>query len=384
MSLVLVVLISGSIAFAQIPNDYFSAYRSKAVVVPGSIVVPTVVDVPIARNIDPRQEFLIVEEGSGRITPSYYIDSKRTTAHPVTAYTEGQGYYLVDSNYTSDVRYDLPEVGVGRATIQLQTDVPVLASQINLIVGKNSPLPMSVSITAVGDLGRTTVRAESPLSNEMIQFIPTRSQTWEIAFTYSQPLLISEVELVEDDPQQINERYLRFLAQPGESYGIYAYPDRFVPVTYDEGGNLYYETEVLKLPSPVFVPNVRYVPADVDNDGIRDVVDNCISVANQDQLDIDRNGQGDACQDFDRDGYMNNLDNCPNLPNRDQRDEDGDGIGDVCDKEESRFTERLPWVPWAGMGIAGFVLIGLFAFVAMRPMKQEVTTDGPGILPPTP
>jgi len=86
---------------------------------------------------------------------------------------------------------------------------------------------------------------------------------------------------------------------------------------------------------------------DVDNDGFLDSVDNCPSIANN-QDDTDRDGKGDACalicmpemgtrtgRDFDRDRVDDGCDPCPRSPQKDSQgrilDEDGDGDYDACD-----------------------------------------------------
>ena len=58
---------------------------------------------------------------------------------------------------------------------------------------------------------------------------------------------------------------------------------------------------------------------DGDGDGVFAPEDNCPSVFNPDQMDVDLDTVGDAC------------DNCPAGINRDQADADGDGSGDICD-----------------------------------------------------
>jgi len=60
---------------------------------------------------------------------------------------------------------------------------------------------------------------------------------------------------------------------------------------------------------------------DLDDDGIPDYVDNCITAFNPDQLNSDGDSYGDSC------------DNCQYADNEDQADYDGDGIGDVCDPD---------------------------------------------------
>lgn len=71
---------------------------------------------------------------------------------------------------------------------------------------------------------------------------------------------------------------------------------------------------------------------DIDNDTVLNTVDNCVNIANPDQLDTDNDGLGNVCDDDDDDdGVLDENDNCPLLPNPGQEDADNDGIGDVCD-----------------------------------------------------
>lgn len=97
--------------------------------------------------------------------------------------------------------------------------------------------------------------------------------------------------------------------------------------------------------------------ADTDDDGVNDGVDNCPSVANTDQLNTDNDTQGNACDsdddgdgvsdsdettqgsnpllnDSDGDGDNDGADNCVLVANADQLNSDSDSQGNVCDTDD--------------------------------------------------
>jgi hypothetical protein len=76
---------------------------------------------------------------------------------------------------------------------------------------------------------------------------------------------------------------------------------------------------------------------DTDGDGVFDPYDNCVSIANASQANVDFDAQGDACDsssnttDTDGDRVPDDSDNCPAAANPTQQDSDHDGLGDACD-----------------------------------------------------
>ncbi len=89
--------------------------------------------------------------------------------------------------------------------------------------------------------------------------------------------------------------------------------------------------------SVFFIDDVFYAScnSDLDNDGILNEDDNCLTTPNADQADMDEDGQGDVCDDdIDGDDILNEVDNCPTTYNPNQADYDYDGMGDACDDDD--------------------------------------------------
>ena len=92
--------------------------------------------------------------------------------------------------------------------------------------------------------------------------------------------------------------------------------------------------------------------ADTDTDGVCDSNDNCPAIINANQKDSDADGTGDSCDickndatnDGDGDqicagvgygtGMTGDRDNCPSVSNSNQSNVDGDALGDLCDDED--------------------------------------------------
>lgn len=114
-------------------------------------------------------------------------------------------------------------------------------------------------------------------------------------------------------------------------------------------------------PSISTITHFVVLPPDSDGDGWPDycIVDNCPTIPNPNQEDIDLDDVGDVCDtcpndaendadgdgvcgdvdpcpydaldDVDGDGVCGDVDNCPDTYNPDQMDSDNDGVGDACE-----------------------------------------------------
>jgi len=79
--------------------------------------------------------------------------------------------------------------------------------------------------------------------------------------------------------------------------------------------------------------------SDADGDGVEDALDNCESIVNSGQSDLDADNLGDACDDdIDGDGVENDSDDFPEDA-AETMDSDGDGVGDNEDAFDFDATE---------------------------------------------
>lgn len=367
-----------SVSAEQIPTSgaemMTSAFQKYKEISATTIKVPTVVEVSLPNDFFNRFDFAVIDTASSIPQPYLFIESLRIARTPVSVDVQG-GEKMLDGDTRSFTEFALPQSGQGQTSLVLTSTKSMSLSGMTFFLDQFVALPSFIEIRANTDSGEKIVLARSQMHSNTVVFPKTVAKEWTVSFTYGQMLRITEIVLNDETAGMTGTRILRFLAQPKHDYRVYFDADRSVPMRVGEAGNLASDKGVLRLADISTQTNPLFVLADTDGDSIPDMRDNCVSTANSDQTDIDENGRGDVCDDFDKDGRVNSIDNCPNDPNSNQSDVDGDKIGDVCDKEESRVTEKYPWLPMAGIGFAGLVLAVLFSVTAhsMLTKKEEKT-----------
>jgi hypothetical protein len=370
VSLLALVLPSISLAQASVPLNRqnnsaldLSAYRQVKTITGLNILVPTVIEIPFTETNLERSDFMVVDEMSKSALPYYF---KTETAYRQAYYTaqtipsSADYYKMTDNNSRTYAEFNLQGEEANVVTVNLYSDQAITSTALTTLLDANVALPTTIEIYAKVGGAYKTVLASTKMSQQTVKFPETTASEWRIVFNYAQPLRISELRLVQNNVDKISQNSIRFLAQPNGYYKIYFDPDRSVVVSTSEAGNLISDEDVLLWGQVVTTPNSFYKKADVDQDNVPDYIDNCVSIYNPEQTDINNNGRGDACDDYDKDGLNNEKDNCPNIPNLNQKDIDHDGIGDACDSEESRITEKYKWIPWLGIVFALGVIIVLF------------------------
>ena len=378
---VLIILFFVSIMPVWANETITTDYYQKQIYVPATDrVVPTVVEVLLPEIVPYNEKFVVVENTTDRFIPYRLHTNTEVIPHQwqvaVPAVGVGDESALVDGDLDTAVDFPITrDAEVHTAHITLSADEAVTTAQLELRLDRFVAVPSTVEVVYVDPVSNQYVvaLAETEMSSTVITFPEITTTEIMLAFTYTQPLRVSEVTVRNTAATIEKTQGVRFLAQPDTSYTLYYQSDSTEGVPVPEAGNLSADEGILPIYNLDSVPNPDHRPFDRDDDGVPDRYDNCVGVANPDQVDLDQNNRGDACDDFDRDGHINVTDNCIEQPNRNQLDTDGDGVGDACDNEESRFTEANPWIPWFGMGTALVVILLLFMIVGLGPERRRDT-----------
>ncbi len=371
-ALVVLTAMLATTTFA-VSNEITSAFQKVKYVSNIDIKVPTVVELPFSiEEYIERDLFAVYENETKSFQPNIFVENE-VKAIPLSvssSYVTSLDSRLVDGKYNSYVEYPLPDTYQGYVEFFVTASEPITTSELSVFLDDNVAFPSLVEIRVGDSKNNSIILAKTKMRSTRVVFPETTADKWIVRLEYVQPLRIVELRFNQNVKTKASSG-VRFLAQPENTYNVYYNPDRAVKVPVGEVPNLRGDAGVMTLGAVLGENNPEYVRADIDGDGIPDKLDNCVSVANAEQADVDGNGRGDACDDFDRDRVLNNVDNCPNIPNENQTDTDADGIGDACDGEESRITEKYGWLPWFGMSIAVFVIFILFYFTLKGGAKKK-------------
>ncbi len=317
---------------------------------------------------------LVYDKSDKRFIPSLVI-KKQEFAKPFVVSGGGSNpEALTDGRLDTYSEFDLNEADMmQRSEIVFDFGGAVKTQGFKIYLPDNVRLPNKVLVYDM-DHAKILLNNEKVTDN-IIRYPETESRQIAVRFEHIQPLRIAEFEFL--SKSQKVKRSIRFLALPNHEYRIYAGKEYHIAVRYgSEMPNLEDEKELfeIKESSLSFVDNSAFKEPDSDNDGVIDKFDNCVNVKNPDQKDIDKNGRGDACDDFDRDGVINSRDNCPLEPNVAQTDSDRDGLGDVCDKEENRFFEKNKWLVWFAFGLVLLLFVVMF-MVLLKSKPKDVVSE---------
>jgi hypothetical protein len=371
--------------FVFATSDVRASFRSVATVEVPEMQVPTVVEISAPSYIEADRHIGIYNVTDDVFVPyDVRYTTPRVTPVTISSYgfsaTELAG--LTDLVTSTTVDFLLQETATTRSIVTLiyTFDAPITSDTLRMSLSQYAVLPENVSVRAqVDGVMQRVVANISPKTNT-VTFPQLTAATWEVTLEYVQPLRFTELSFVNKN-NAASSASVRFLAHPDTAYELYHNPEVIVAQNVGERPNILNATDIVTARMTDDRVNPLYTPADTDKDGVIDATDNCPRLENGDQEDVDGNGRGDACEDFDRDGVVNQLDNCRDMPNRTQEDIDRDGIGDTCDTEESRITERYPWIVWVALTGAALVFVGLF-FMALR-HKEPEPIDGTTPTSPT-
>lgn len=350
-----------------------SPFESVMHIVP-AVRIPTVVEVPVSGEAFRIGDYAVLEDRTGSFQSGLYREGDAVAAASIRVDAEGaaDAGAIADGSVATWAEFpvvaDTEEAAVA---LHFRADRTISSTGFSLKLEPFVAQPRFVQVSVPGkEQGEARIiLAKTAFAGSAVRFPKTVSDRFDVTFWYAQPLRLSEISFFDESVIRKNGS-LRFLARPGESYSVLFGSDGPVDIPQAEPANLADDRDILRLPAVSPVSNPSFVPSDTDKDGIPDRSDNCTREANPSQQDENRNGRGDACDDYDKDGIINANDNCQAAPNRNQQDADGDGAGDACDDEESRILERNAWLLWVVIAVGGAVVAGLFASTMLQNRKK--------------
>ena len=361
-----------NLVYAETGEIDLTVFETNYTVDVGELIKPTVVSIEL-----PDEQYygmaIIEDEDVSTSQPYITIKNKKETSFKVNSVSAltGSSNNLFDEDFTTTTEFDL-DADEGLAFIEFEANQEITSDNLRLYLDNNVALPYEVAIYADVNNEWKTVVANTKLYSSSVSFPETKSKKWKLELKHSQPLVVREIIL--NDTEVHSSEYqieVRWLARSGKTYSIYTDAATYVYIPTSERGELEgEELEVLSLDVGDSSSNPLFKEPDYDDDGVPDIKDNCVKLANSQQTDKDENNKGDDCEDDDGDNILNYTDNCPEHPNSNQRDEDDDGIGDECDDEESRITEKNTWLPWGVMGLSALIVVLLILHTIKREKKN--------------
>jgi hypothetical protein len=355
----------------------FTKYQDYGNVPTLNIKIPSVVEVGLVPDQIRVSDFGVYDSTAKMFVPYRFIPSNQTVQKTLSVQDINNGKIipsLSDDNQMTDYQFEVPSnTGKwGKADLYLKYDRVIKSNSISLSLSDYVKLPSSITLQAVINGKWVVLLNQVNPTTSIINFPETKSDLWRLEIEYTQPLRVQEITL-NDLSDQSPKAVMRFLALPNHEYQIFANPEYMIRdyTDYIESSDLINPITLVYGGSVSFVLNKAFVPVDSDGDQIMDSKDNCPNIFNPNQLDVNNNNIGDECDDFDGDSVIQSRDNCPSTPNMNQQDTDGDGIGDACDPDESRITERYPWIVWVGLGFATLVFVVLLLLAVQRSKQNN-------------
>ena len=360
-----------------------TTFKNKAKINFSNITIPRVVEFSLPFDNNIRNSYLIFNSESNKVIASKLTKIKKEDSITLKAKNTNNSRKILDLKNISDGNSEtfaefsfsekkdihgkvLPDVAV----FDIISSRVIDTNGLSIYIDKLTTMPQSIRLSIIENGKERLLLPYKNISNTNVLFPRIKANHFHIEIKYTDILRIREIIFNEINVSSLIVQNVRFLALPDTKYEVLYNSDKYVKIKTGEVPDLEKEKNPIKANIEI-ISNIEYEKGDSDKDGVIDKMDNCIEVPNADQQDKDKNGKGDACEDFDKDGIINSKDNCPNVANKLQKDTDGDNKGDVCDSEESRFFAKYPWIPTLAITLVGIIVFILIIITLKKDEKHK-------------